>query len=78
MGADVWPDPLDQKPLKSLAQEGCKAKISKVILRLWGWDFIDGEVVFFFIGFGPLVGCNSLSINVLEGRMPPIFIVLSL
>ena len=47
--AYVWPYPLNQNPLKPLAEEGGEAQVSQVILRLGVWNFVDRDVVFFLV-----------------------------
>ena len=49
MRADVRPDPLDENPLKTLTEEGGKAQVSQVILRLGVGDFVDWNMVLFLV-----------------------------
>ena len=55
MMAYIGPDPLDEEPFQPLAEEWGQSKISQLILRLGLWNFVDGEVMFFLVGFGPAV-----------------------
>ena len=61
MVLNIGPDPFDEKPFQELADEGCEAKVSKVILRLGLGNLVNREMVFLLVRLWPAVSCNSLT-----------------